>query len=115
MDNDLKVCRLPKRFEVRWAEFTLSLLNADMSCWRALLSFCESGTTKDDHHVKGVGKMFSNKTNVLLMCCRADWLFLLQDFEKRLQSDSLTLLDVKPETNRFIEKVRGLKPNPLGD
>ena len=46
------------------------------------------------------------------MCGRAYLLLLLQNFEKRLQSDSLTLLDVKPEINRFIEKVRGLQSKP---
>ena len=112
-DNDLKVCRLPKLIEVRWAEFTFSLLNAVLSSWRALLLFCEGCTNKDDRQVKGFGKTLSNKNNMLLMCFLADFLFLLQNFQKRLQSDSLTLLDVKPETNRFIEKVRGLQSKPL--
>ena len=39
--GNLTVHRIPKHFEVRWAEFTAALLDAILCSWQALVKFCE--------------------------------------------------------------------------
>ena len=65
----LKVRRLPKYFEIRWSEFTSSLIDAILISWRAIINFCQkndSGPEKEQ--IEGFDKPLSNKDNLLLMC-----------------------------------------------
>jgi hypothetical protein len=106
----LTVRRIPKYFEVRWSEFTAALLDSILCSWQALVKFCEE---QDDTEGRKFLKLLTNKDNILLMCFVADLLFLLKVFQKKLQCDSLTIVDIEPETEKFQKKVDKLSTSPL--
>ena len=81
--------RFPKYFEVRWAEFTAALLDAILC------------------------SLLTNKGNLLSMCFAADLLFVIKVFQKKLQRDSLTFVDIEPEAEKFCERVNKLSPGYL--
>lgn len=47
------------------------------------------------------------------MCFLADLLFILSNFQKKLQRDSLTIVDIKPELEIFLMKLDLLMDAPL--
>ena len=94
-EQDLNVRRLPKYYEVRWTDFTAGLTDAVLSSWRAIMVFCERS---EEEQANGFGKLLSNKDNLMLMCLLGDVLFLLKVFQKKLQGDDVTIVDIVPET-----------------
>ena len=106
----LTVRLFPKYFEVRWAEFTAALLDAILCSWQALIKF-----NVEQYNAEGKKflKLLTNKDNRLLMCFVADLLFLIKVFQKKLQSDSLTIVDIEPEAERFRERVSKLSTGSL--
>ena len=107
--ENLTVHRIPKYFEVRWSEFTAALLDAVLCSWQALAKFCEEqhGTKE-----KKFLKLLTNKDNILMMCFVADLLFL-KVFQKKLQRDSLTIVDIEPEAEKFQKSIDKLSTSPL--
>ena len=108
--NGLKVRRLPTYYEVRWAEFSESLIVAVLQSWQALVLYF---ATKDVGDAANFRKSLTNADKVKLMCFVADLLFLLSNFQKTLQSDSLTILDIKPKLETFQKKLDKLTNEPL--
>ena len=106
----LTVRRFPKYFEIRWAAFTAALLDAILCLWQALLKF---NVEQCDAEGKKFLKLLTNKENLLLVCFVADLLFLIKVFQKKLQSDSLTIVDIEPEAEKFREKVNKLSTGSL--
>ena len=47
------------------------------------------------------------------MCFVADLLFLIKVFQKMLQRDSLTIVDIEPKAEKFRERVNKLSTGPL--
>jgi hypothetical protein len=109
-EHGLTLRRLPKYFEVRWAQFSLALFDAVLCSWQALIKFC---TSSDSSHASGFGKVLSNSYNLRLMCFLADILFLLSNFQKRLQSDRLTIVDMPQEVANFQKKLTALQNKPI--
>ena len=109
-EQDLNVRRLPKYYEVRWTEFTAGLIDAVLASWRAIMVFCERS---EDEQAKGFGKLLSNKDNLMLMCLLGDVLFLLKVLQKKLQGDDITIVDIVPETKKFITKIDKLQQRPI--
>lgn len=108
--NALSLKRLPRWFEVRWAEFTYDLLDAVLVSWKALIMFSQQSTLSQ---AKGFGKLLSEVNNLRLMCFTADVLFLLKNLQMTLQSDSITIVDLDPKIGEFIQKIKHLAEKPL--
>ena len=108
--ENLTVHRIPKYFEVRWSEFTAALLDAVLCSWQALVKFCEEQHGTEE---KIFLKLLTNKDNILMMCFVADLLFLLKVFQKKLQRDSLTIVDIEPEAEKFQKSIDKLSTSPL--
>eukprot|EP00795_Rhopilema_esculentum_P015885 gene15884-7217_t len=106
----LTVLCFPKYFEFRWAEFTAALLDAILCSWQALVKF---NVEQCDAEGKKFPKFLTKKDNLLLMCFVADLLSLIKVFEKKLQSDSLTIVDIEPEAEKFYERVNKLSTGSL--
>lgn len=106
----LTVRRIPKYFEVRWSEFTAALLDAILCSWQALAKFCE-----EQHDTEGNKflKLLANKDNILMMCFVADLLFLLKVFQKKLQRDSLIIVDIESEAEKFQKSLDKLGTRSL--
>ena len=47
------------------------------------------------------------------MCFAVDLLFAIKVFQKKLQSDSLTIVDIEPEAEKFRERVNKLSTGSL--
>ena len=108
--ENLTVHRIPKYFEIRWSEFTAALLDAVLCSWQALVKFCEEQHGTEE---KKFLKLLTNKDNILMMCFVADLLFLLKVFQKKLQRDSLTIVDIEPEAETFQKSIDKLSTSPL--
>ncbi|CAB4031786.1 E3 SUMO- ligase KIAA1586-like isoform X3 [Paramuricea clavata] len=106
----LTVCRIPKYFEVRWSEFTAALLDAILCSWQALVKFFEEQYDTEGNKFL---KLLTNKDNILMMCFVADLLFLLKVFQKKLQRDSLTIVDIEPEAEKFQKSLDKLGTRSL--
>ena len=101
-EQHLNVRRFPKYYEVRWAEFTAGLIDAVLISWRPLMVYCDKS---EEEQAKGFRKLSSNKDNLMLMCLLGDVLFLLKVFQKKLQGDDIIIVDIVPETEKFIAKI----------
>ena len=109
--NGFTVRHLPTYYEVRWAEFSESLLGAVLQSWRALIAhFSSKEAAGEPAQFK---KSLTNSDNVKLMCFLADLLFLLSNFQRKLQNDMLTILDIKPQLDIFVKKLEKLTDAPL--
>ena len=97
------VRRFPKYFEIRWAEFTAALLDAILCSWQALIKF---NVAQCDAEGKTFLKLLTNKDNLLLM-------WFIADLLSKLQSDSLTIVDIEPEAEKFRERVNKLSTGSL--
>lgn len=51
-------------------------------------------TKSDDQQAKNLGTVLSNKDNLQLICIKGDVLLLLQNFERRLENDDFSVMDI---------------------
>ena len=84
--------------------------NLQLCSWQALIKF---KVAQCDAEGKKFLKLLTNKDNFLLMWFVADLLFLIKVFQKKLQSDSLTIVDIEPEAEKFHERVNKLSTGSL--
>ena len=106
----LTVRRIQKYFEIRWSEFTSNLLDSILCSWQALIKYCLS---QNDSDVSKYLKLLTNKDNIITMCFVADLLFVFKVFQKKLQSDSITIVDIKPEVVKFKMRMDRLSESSL--
>ena len=113
-DNNLTVRRFPKLYEVRWSEFTTALLDSVLVSWKVQMKyFTLRSQTASEGDKSRFRKALTKVDNIRLMYFLADLLFLLQNFQKKLQSDSITIIDLKPQLSVFIQKVIAMEKAPL--
>jgi type IV secretory pathway VirB4 component len=67
----------------------------------------------EEEQAKGFAKLLSNKDNLMLLCLLGDFLFLLKVFQKKLQGDDVIIVDIVPETKKFIAKIDKLHQRPV--
>lgn len=68
-ENNLTLIRLPKYFEVRWTEFTYSLIQSVLRNWRAMVIFFKKQVNEDKCNVStGFLKFLTNYDNLKLLC-----------------------------------------------
>ena len=106
----LKCCALPRVFEIRWTEFTLSLVNAILTSWHVLVLYFRESEDKAAH---GFLTLLTNKSVLELMAFVADVLAVFSRFQKKIQSDSVTLLNLDIETSLVTSNLAKLKETPL--
>ena len=102
--------RIPKWFEIRWSEFTYNLLYAILTYWKTLVMFAQQN---DLPQAKGFGKFMTDVYNLRLMSFTSDVSFLLRNFQKRLQSDTITIVDIATEIDTFLKKLTSLLKKSL--
>ena len=108
--HGLKCCALPRVFEVRWTEFTSSLINAILTSWRVLVLYFQESK---DKATSGFLMLLTNKCVLELMAFVADVLAVFSRFQKKIQSDSVTLLDLDTEISLVTSKLVKVKETPL--
>jgi len=108
--NDCKLLRIPKFFQVRWTEFSFSLVNSVLVSWHALVLFFQTSKEKES---KGFLKFLTNIDNLRLLCFLADTLLIFSRYQQKIQSDFITILDLTKETEFVVKRLRTLCTNNL--
>lgn len=109
-DNSLKLLHLPAVFEIRWTEFSYTLLHAVLTSWRALTTYLRQSS---ELSAGGHCRFLTSHSTLQLLSFLADLLFVFARFQKRLQSNATTLLDMQEAVNNVQSQIAELKSNPL--
>lgn len=99
----IKCMELPHFFEIRWVEYTYRLFNAVLTSWNALILYFEK---QPDARNFGFRNYLTNLNNLKRIAFLDDLLRIFKHFQKKIQSNSLTLPS-------FCEEVRILRKNLL--
>lgn len=70
--HNLKLLQLPKNFEVRWSQFTYSVLNNVLTSWTSLVKFFQD--SKDNLYI-GHYQFLTNEFNIRLMSSLMYYIF----------------------------------------
>lgn len=88
-EHNLHLLNMPKIFEIRWTQFTYSLVRSVLVSWNTLVIYLKNN--EKDAVCAGFYNYLSKLENVELIAFLADVLFAFGRFQKKLQSDQLTL------------------------
>lgn len=110
-ENALKIRSIPKLFKVRWVEYTFNSLQSILVSWNALVLFFENDT--EDVSSAGFYRYLTNLNNLKVISFIGDVKYIYKRFQKKLQSDSLTLPKMIDEVNDLIVNLDKLRENPL--
>ena len=112
-DNDFNYRRLPKYFEVRFAEFTFTLFESILSSLRALVKYMEESKDSNKAARQGFLRNLTDLNRLKLMCLLADVLIVFLRYQKKLQSNSLTLFELKYHCDGIKSDLDEIKKGPL--
>lgn len=110
LEYNLKLLQLPKVFEVRWSQFSYTLLNNVLVSWSCLVNYFKNSS--DKVHV-GHFKFLTHEYNIRLMAVLADVLYIFSRYQQQLQSDDLNVISMDEKTMYIINKIEMLKSTPL--
>jgi hypothetical protein len=102
--------RLPTVFDVRWTEFSFTLMNAVLTSWQALTTFLQNSK---EVSARGHFNFLTSYSNLKVLAFLADLLFIFARFQKRLQRDTTTILDMQDAVTNIKSRVNELKQKPL--
>lgn len=106
-EHNLHLLNMPKIFEIRWSQFTFSLVRSFLVSWNALVIYFK--TNEKDAVCAGYHNYLTKLENVELIAFLADVLYAFGRFQKKLQSDQLTLISMKAHTNAIIRTLSGME------
>lgn len=98
-DHSLRVLSIPKISEIRWSQFTFTLLRNVLVSWKALVFYFRKNET--NAQCAGYLDYLTKLDNVKLIAFLTDVLFVFKRFHKKLQSDQFTLIEMK----KFVKKT----------
>lgn len=102
----IKLLSMPKLFSIRWTQFTFQLVRSISVNWRALVLYF---ARDKDAQAQGFHTYLTNAQNVRKIAFFADVLFIFQRFQKKMQSNSLTLLKMSADVKKVIASLENLK------
>lgn len=102
-ENDLKVCKLPKIFTIRWSEFSFTLLRNILISWKALVLYF--GRYSKDDDCMGYLRYLTKLENLELIAFVGDVLFSFKRFQKKIQSDRLTIISLKSHITSLTKSL----------
>ena len=109
-ENNFQLLHLPSTYEVRWTQFSYTLVNAVLVSWQALASYLRQAQEKS---ANGHFQFITNYSNLKLLTFLADILFVFARFQQRLQRDSTTLIDMHEAVNNVQTVIASLRDKPL--
>lgn len=77
----VSILSLPKLFEIRWTEFSFTLIKNILVSWNALVIFFQR--QKKDAQAAGFYKFLTDLQNLKMISFLTDLLFLVQRFHKK--------------------------------
>jgi len=107
---NLKLLKLPKAFEVRWSQFSYTLLNNVLVSWSCLVNYFKNSS--DKVYVEHF-KFLTHEYNIRLMAVLADVLYIFSRYQQQLQSDDLNVISMDEKTMYIINKIEMLKSTPF--
>lgn len=110
-DNDLRILKLPKIFEIRWSQFTFTLLRSVLVSWKALIMYFKR--YEKDGLCAGYLNYLTKLDNLKLIAFLADVLFVFKRFQKKIQSNRLTLIEMKSSVTAILSSLHEMEAKPL--
>lgn len=110
-ENNISVLRIPKIFEIRWSEFSFDLIRSVLFSWEALVIYFDRN--KACAVCAGFHRYLTNSENLKLIAFLGDVLFTFQQFQKKLQSDRLTIVSMVTHVNSVKRSLMELLTKPL--
>ncbi|KAF0716055.1 Uncharacterized protein FWK35_00033028 [Aphis craccivora] len=105
--ENIKYVKLPKYFDVRWTEFTYSLLVGILKNCRILVKYFIFNRQNNIKDSKAVGfyTILTDINKLKLLCFLADLGYLYTRFQKQIQSDDLLIFDIEARKNGIKKKI----------
>ena len=109
-NENTAVLAFPSVFEIRWAEFTSSLIKTTLVSWKALVMYLKD---KEGFKEKRFFNFLTSHSHLDLLSYLADVITIFCRFQRKLQSDSKTLLDMGDHVKTVKDQLKKLKQDPL--
>lgn len=106
--QDLQLLTLPKVFEVRWSQFTYSLVHAVLTSWNCIILYLQE--TKENALILN---FLTNFKKLQLIAFVADVLFIFQRFQKKIQADDLNMISLHKSIKNLCSSITKLETEPL--
>lgn len=110
-ENKLELFSLPKIFEIRWSQFTHSLLHNLLRSWHALVIYFK--INEKEATASGYAKFLTNLDNLKTAAFLADILSIFQRYHRRIQSNDLTLLSLAKNVKLLQAALTDMKEHKL--
>lgn len=110
-NRGLRLLHLPKIFTIRWTEFSFKLLNNVLLSWQVLVIYFQNNI--EDAQCAGFLKYLTSLKTMKMLAFLADLLFTFERFQKKLQSDRLTLIDMKSHVDSIKKGLNEMKTTKL--
>lgn len=110
-ENNLKLCSIPKIFMIRWTEWTHSTVVAVLKSWNALVIYFVKN--EKDPSAAGHANFLKNFCYRQLIAFVADVLHIYHRFHKKVQSESLTIVNLAKYIDLLTSALNGLRDNNL--
>jgi hypothetical protein len=112
-DRSLSLLRLPRFFDVRWAEFTGDLLEAILTSWYPLVLYFQTAADNGDREAQGFLNFLTSRSTLQLTSFLADVTSVFARFQKNLQSDNITVLDLPHQVDSAKQQIAALRTSSL--
>ena len=109
-NENTPVLEFPRVFEIRWAEFTSSLTEITLVSWKVLVMYPKD---KDGVKEKEFFNFLTSHSHQDLLSYLADVITIFSRFQRKLQSDSITLLDMGDHVKTVKDQLKKLKLDSL--
>lgn len=108
-EHGIKVLALPKLFEIRWSQFTFTLLRSSLVSWEALVIYF--GRNLDNAQCAGFYNYLCRIKSLKLIAFLADLTFSFQRFQKKLKSNALTIVSM--QRTSMIQSLNNMEHTEL--
>lgn len=118
--NGFRLLNLPKTYQVRWAEFTSSLINAVLISWQCLVTFlgeyARINEKQDDGFEAEAHRRFLTDIETLeMLAFLGDIYMIITIFQKKMQSNDLNIIDLKQHVDDTTAKLNDLREHSVID
>lgn len=93
--------KLPKVFEVRWSQFSYTLLRNVLVSWSCLVYCFKESKEKDVGHFQ----FLTQEYRICFISFLSDVLLIFLRYQQQLQSDDLNLISMEEKTKQIIDKI----------
>lgn len=95
---------------MRWTEFSFSLVNVVLTSWHALIKYMQTSKEKE---TKGFLHFLLDKDKIKFLAFMADLFSVFSRYQKNLQSDLISVLDMTKQTTLVVERLEALNTSDL--